>query len=338
MASETMKQVLIVGAGGIGKRHVRGFLKTGRARLTVVEPDAAKRGEVLGQYDILAGHADIREVDLSRFDLAVICAPAHVHVPLALACAGAKLPFLTEKPLAVTMDGVDGMIEAVRRAGIEARVGYVRRSAREVIDLRRRVLDGAIGDLRMCYMNASQEFPKYRPDFQRTYYAKKAMGGGCILDGASHMIDLLLWFFGPVREVCAMYDRLQLQGVEGEDCCLISIRFANGCMAQIAMNQFQKPNVNTIELIGTTGNLLLDVATLKYARDDSGQWEARDYMAGLNPMEVHEARFALQAGWMLDAVEGKPCHLTTLEEARDNLRVALAAKESYETKRIVQLA
>jgi predicted dehydrogenase len=82
---------------------------------------------------------------------------------------------------------------------------------------------------------------------------------------------------------------------------------------------------------------MLDMSVLKFADDDSGRWEARDFMEGLRPMEAHEARFRLQADLFLDAVEGKPCHLATLEEARDNLRVVLAAKESYATKRIIAL-
>jgi hypothetical protein len=79
------------------------------------------------------------------------------------------------------------------------------------------------------------------------------------------------------------------------------------------------------------------MSTLKFAGDDSGKWEGKDYMEGLKPMEAHEARFALQAGLMLDTIDGKPCHMTTLEDARDNLRVALAAKQSDREKRIIRL-
>ena len=63
---------------------------------------------------------------------------------------------------------------------IEARVGYVRRVAEEVVALRQQILGGKIGTLRLAYLNSSQEFPKYRPDFQRTYYARPEMGGGAI--------------------------------------------------------------------------------------------------------------------------------------------------------------
>lgn len=332
------KNVLIVGTGGIGKRHVRGFLKTGRVRLSVVEPDVPRREETVSAYPIERAYADLGEVDLAQFDLAVICTPAPTHVALGQRCADAGVCFLLEKPLSTSLDGVDQLIRTVGEKNLIARLGYVRRAGPELIAMRQQVQSGRIGALRMCYMNISQDFPKYRPDYQQTYYARAASGGGAILDAASHFIDVLLWFFGAPVQVMAMYDRLQLQGVECEDACLISVRFADGAMAQININQFQKPNTATIEMIGTAGNLRLDHAVLKFADDDSGRWQETDYMQGLTPPELHEQRFRYQADLALNAIEGRPDHLATLEEGRANLRVALAAKESYRTGRMIGLS
>ena len=268
----------------------------------------------------------------------VIAAPANYHIALGQACADAELPFLTEKPLAVTMEGVDRLVATVARGGLPVRVGYVRRSSPETQFFREQLLGGRIGKLRMCYINCSQEFPKYRPDFQTTYYAKQAMGGGCILDAASHMFDLLMWVLGPVGQVSGMYDRLALPGVEAEDCALIALRFRSGAMANIAMNQFQKPNVCNIEMVGEKGNLLFNATgEILLATDDSGRWERLYQLAGGSPMELHEKRFAMQANTFMDIVDGKDGPLTTLTEARANLQVALAAKESWDTQRIITL-
>lgn len=336
-----MKNVLIIGAGGIGKRHIRGFLRAGRARLSVCEPDDAKRAEVLGQYDIAEGFASLDTVPLDRFHLAVVAAPAHVHVPIAQRLIEAGLPFLTEKPLSVTMEGVDAMVRAVEKKNLVARVGYVRRCRPWMQRLKADLDAGRIGDVRMAYLNASQEFPKYRPDYQKTYYAKRAMGGGALLDCASHFIDVLLWTMGPVVEVGAMYDRLVLQGVECEDALLLNARFASGAMANVTVNQFQKPNESLFEFIGTKANLRVADAQglLEYADDDSGKWTRETFVPeGMTFMEIHESIFARQAADFMGAVDGKPDVLCTLAEARDNLRVCLAARESYETKRIITLS
>lgn len=331
----TGKHVLIIGAGGIARRHIRGFLKTGRAQLSIVEPIAERRQAVQREYPVERAVADLAAVDLAAVDLAVICAPANVHIPLAQRCADAGVSFLLEKPLSTSLAGADQLIRTVNERRLLARAAYVRRASPEAIALRERIRAGEIGDLRLCYMNASQDFRKYRPDYRETYYAREASGGGAILDCASHFIDLLLWCLGEPAEVAAMADRLEFQGVECEDTCLITVRFRDGALAQISINQFQKPNTSTVEMIGTAGNLLLRDDALHFSDDDSGRWTTTEFRAGLSPAEFHEQRFRNQADLILDALAGKQDPLTTLSEAALNLRVALAARESARTKRNV---
>lgn len=333
-----MHKVIVIGTGGIGKRHLRGLAETGRVRLTLVEPDDDRRTEAETHFRPAASYAALADAELGSHDLAIICTPAHLHVEQMAECAAAGVSFLVEKPLAVSMDGVDDVIDRVRRAGLLARVGYIRRIAPEIQAMRRQIGAGKIGDLKLVYANASQEFPKYRPDYRTTYYSRPDMGGGAILDAASHTFDLLIWMMGRPVTVGAMYDRLALEGSQTEDTCLVTIRFESGAMANVTINQFQKPNVSSMELIGTRGNLVVDHSVVRFADDDSGDCkEVRDFMEGLVPMAAHQARFTLQANAMLDALEGKPDFLATLDDARMNLSVALAAKRSWRERRFIDL-
>ena len=335
-----MSHLLLIGAGGIARRHLRAVTKIDGTQVTVVEPDDARRAEVCREYPVVrSGHADLGEADLGAFDAAVICAPAHVHVPLAQACADAGLHILLEKPLGVTMDGVDRLIDTVRAKGLVVRVGYVRRASDETIRFRQQIVDGRIGKPRLCVVNAAQQFAKYRPDYRQTYFAHVEAGGGTIQDSASHMIDLLLWTLGDVCEVASMYDRLGLDGIASEDSALISLRFRSGAMAQISNNQFQRPNTCTLEMAGTEGTLVLDAVAnqLRFMDDDSAGWHVEEFARGVDMMAYHEARFLRQAQLFLGAIRGEACHLTTLDEARQNLRVVLAARASYDTKRIVEV-
>lgn len=334
-----MRKAIVIGTGGIGKRHLRGLVETGRVQLTLVEPDNGRRRDAERHFGPAASYAALEDADLGSHDLAVICTPAHLHVAMMNECAAAGVSFLVEKPLAVSMDGVDNVIDKVRRAGVLARVGYIRRIAPEIQAVRQQIGTGKIGDVKLVYVNSSQEFPKYRPDYPKTYYSRPEMGGGAILDAASHTFDLLIWMMGRPVTVGAMYDRLALDGSRTEDTCLIAIRFESGAMANVAINQFQKPNVSSIEFIGTRGNLVVDHSAVRFADDDSGGCkEVRDFMEGLAPMAAHQARFTLQANAMLDAIEGKSDALATLDEARTNLLVALAAKRSWQERRFIDLA
>ena len=58
-------------------------------------------------------------------------------------------------------------------------------------------------------------------------------------------------------------------------------------------------------------------------------------MQGLDPMEVHQNNFSLQAERILDGLDGKECDLATLEEAKLNLKVVFAAKQSWLEKKII---
>jgi len=333
-----MKNVILIGAGGIGRRHIKGYLSTNRATLSIIEPDNEKIQNIQKEFSIEKAFTSIEEVKLTEFDLAVICSPANIHVEAMKICARNKLSFMVEKPLSTNMEGVDEVIDLVKKNNLFARVGYTRRNSHEARALKDKIHNKKIGDVKLAFINDSQEFPKYRPDYQKIYYAHPEMGGGAILDASTHIIDQLIWIVGKPSEVSCMFDRLVLTGTNTEDTCLINIRFSNGVMASITINQFQKPNFKSYEFIGTEGNLLLSHSTLKFADDDSGKWkEEKDYMQGLDPMEVHQNNFFLQANKILDGLEGKECDLATLEEAKLNLKVVFAAKQSWLEKKIISI-
>ncbi len=333
-----MKKILLIGSGGIGRRHIKAYQSTKRAVISIVEPSREKILKIKNDFDIQDSYEEINSVDLSKYNLALICSPANFHVDAMKLCALNKLPFMVEKPLSTSMKGVDEVIDLVKKNNLFARVGYTRRNSYEARALKENIINKKIGEIKLVYINSSQEFPKYRPDFQKIYYAHPEMGGGAILDAATHMIDQLIWIIGEPSEVSCMFDRLVLEGTNTEDTCLINIRFKNGTMANITVNQFQKPNINSYEFIGTKGNLLLEHSVLKFANDDSGKWkEKKDYMEGLDPMEVHQNNFLLQANRILDGLDGKECDLATLEEAKLNLKVVFAAKQSWLEKKIISI-
>ena len=64
-----MKNVLIVGAGGIGRRHIKGYLSTNRASLSIVEPDDQKNNIIKKEFSIDKTYKSIDQANLDQFDL-----------------------------------------------------------------------------------------------------------------------------------------------------------------------------------------------------------------------------------------------------------------------------
>src|SRR5688500_1284934 len=118
-------RVLIVGTGSIGERHLRCFLATGRADVAFVESNPMLARTIADRYPGVAQHNDVDAAIAAGFDVAVIATPAPLHVPLAMRLADARVAVLIEKPLAVTLDGVEQLMQVVQERGVVAGVAYV---------------------------------------------------------------------------------------------------------------------------------------------------------------------------------------------------------------------
>ncbi len=332
-----MKNLLIAGGGGIGERHIRCFLATGKVSISLCEKNESRSNQLKEKYRIESIFTNFKNVPLKDFDAVLIATPPPFHIPMATRCAEEGVPFLLEKPLSLNLKGVERLSKIIRKKDLVAGVAYARRSLPSSKKLRELILDGLIGEVKMGRFDGGQEYPKYRPDYQKIYYAFERMGGGCILDAASHTVNLAEWFFGKAKEVVSLYDRLELKKVECEDSSIILLRFKeNRALVEIFVNQFQKPNITEIELIGTKGNLRYDVEgeihKITLCSDDKNRWKEIERFCYSS-----DDRYILQAREFLAALNGKNSLPTSIEEAESTLRICLAAKESQKKNKILKV-
>ncbi|NOZ22413.1 MAG: Gfo/Idh/MocA family oxidoreductase [Planctomycetes bacterium] len=332
--------VLIVGGGSIGERHLRTFQQTGEVAASICEPREKKLRELRQKYSVAKAYADFDDAPLSEFDAAVICTPPHLHIPMAIKAAEAGCHLLVEKPLSHSMDGVDDLIALAREKNLTTGVAFVLRHTPLYTRMKEKLDSGIIGQVRLACIKSGQQFSKYRPDYRNTYFARKSMGGGSILDAVSHLLNYLEWCLGREHEVCCMYDHLSEMEIETEDCAFLTLRFEGNVIAQIEQNLFQKDYQLYLEFVGSEGTLRLG-GTLQqgaarpqigFCRSDDEGWE-------IEPIPEYERddTFTAQAQNFLNAIRGEEQIRTTLEEGRRTLKVCLKAKESYETKRILSI-
>ncbi|MFA5858513.1 MAG: Gfo/Idh/MocA family oxidoreductase [Elusimicrobiota bacterium] len=332
-----MKKILIVGGGGIGERHIRCFIATKKAVVYVCEPNPSRLEQLKQKYAVKNVYTDFRKVDLRQFDGILLATPPNYHIPMATRCAEEGIPFLLEKPLSLDFNGVDKLKSIVHRKRLPCGVAYVRRSQMSYKTLRKYALSGKIGELKMARTNFSQDYTKYRPDYQRIYYAYENMGGGCILDAASHIVNLIEWILGSPKQVTAMYDKMVLRKVECEDTVALLIRFTkNSAVADIFQNQFQKPFAADVEIVGTKGNLLFHATktthTILYSNTDDSKWHVLKHFN-----VTADEPFIAQANDFIAAIDGKRAFPTSLSDAESTLRVCLAAKSSQRSGKFVNL-
>ena len=194
---------------------------------------------------------------------------------MALRAVEAGCHVLCEKPLSISLDGVDVLADAVERKGVVFSVAYVTRAMPPMVELKERIDSGEIGEVKTVVTSAGQHFPTYRPAYREIYYTRHETGGGALQDAVTHTLNFVQWVMGPAKSVCCEADHLVLPGVEVEDSAALILRFRdNPAIATITLNQFQTNNDARYEFAGTAGTLRRDAPSwvLGVCKDEQWTW------------------------------------------------------------------
>jgi predicted dehydrogenase len=319
-------RVLVVGVGSIGERHVRCFAATGRARVSVCEVNAGLRGAVAERYAVEGAFADLGPAVAASPEVVVVCTPAHLHVPMALAAVRAGAHVLVEKPLSTSFDGVAELLREAESRRAVAGVAYVYRAHPALAAMRDAVRSGRFGHPVEVVATCGQHFPLYRPAYRTIYYKDRATGGGAVQDALTHVVNAAEWLVGPVTRLAADVDRQVLEGVSVEDTAHVLTRHP-AVMGCFSLNQHQAPNETTLTVVCTGGAARFEyhACRWRWAAEPGAPWTDEP----VPPLE-RDTLFIRQADAFLDAVERKADVLCTLAEARQTLAVNLAILRAAE--------
>ncbi|MEC9096288.1 MAG: Gfo/Idh/MocA family oxidoreductase, partial [Planctomycetota bacterium] len=242
-----MKKVLIIGVGSIGHRHLRVFNSTGRVDMAICETNAQLRQEIAERYGIQEAHSTLEEALVTPPDLAVICTPAHLHIPMAIQLATAGVDILIEKPLAISTQQISLLQEIVDQKELICGVAYVMRHHPVMRDILEIIETARFGTPLQYTLTSGQHFPHYRPAYRDIYYTSHATGGGAIQDALTHMMNAAHWLFGPATSLLCDASHLALQDVTVEDTVHALTRHGK-LMGSLTLNQFQAPNESTLQI------------------------------------------------------------------------------------------
>lgn len=322
-----MHSILIIGCGSIGERHLRCFQQTGRCEVSVCDANAKLLQEVSQRYNV-PSHASFKDaLAAGRFDALVICTPAHTHLAIAREGAAYGAAMLIEKPLAVALDEIEPTRSAIAACGRFTAVAYVYHCFPWVAAAREFLKRGEIGKPLHASVVAGQHFPTFRPAYRDIYYARHDMGGGAIQDALTHQVNAVEWLVGPMTRVFCDAAHQRLEGVTVEDTVNVSARHGE-VLVSYAMTQFQASNESIIDLHCENGSLKIESHAQRWGSMKLGDTVWTWHTAA--PLE-RDALFIAQANAFLDGMEGRPCALSTFDEAVQTLRFNLAALQSAST-------
>ncbi len=325
--SANMHSILIIGCGSIGERHLRCFQQSGRCAVSVCDANARLLSEVSLRYHVTAFASLADAMKAQRFDAWIICTPAHTHLAIAREGAAHGAALLIEKPLSVTLEGLEETRDAIAESDRFVAVAYVYHCFPWIVAAREFLQSGAFGRALHASVVAGQHFPTFRPAYRDIYYARHETGGGAIQDAITHIVNAMEWMIGPMTRVFCDAAHQQLEGVTVEDTVNITARHGH-VLASYAMTQFQAANETIFEIHCERGSVKIESHAQRWSSIALGEtaWTWRTTA----PLERDEL-FIAQANAFLDGMEGKPCALCTFDEAVQTLRFNRAALESAAT-------
>jgi UDP-N-acetyl-2-amino-2-deoxyglucuronate dehydrogenase len=333
----------IIGTGMIARYHAEAIGQVEGARLVAVcRDDAGKAAEAAARLGVPCETS--LEALLARpdVDAVCVCTPSGLHASQSIAAAKAGKHVLVEKPMALSLDDADTMIQTCHDNNVRLGVALQRRTDPQFRAVRAAIAAGEMGRMVL----GSISVPYVRP---QSYYDSAAWrgtwaldGGGALMNQGVHLVDLLLWLMGDVAEVEARFDTLD-HTIEVEDCVAATLRFASGALGSIVATTAAAPGFpHRVEVYGTRGGAQIEgEAVVRWStvagERVTGAAVPQEAGAGAAPTGISAAGHIRIMEDFTAAVREGRVPLVTGEEARRALALVLAVYTASRERRAVQI-
>lgn len=269
-------RVALVGAGSMGKNHLR-----------VLQGFAEEQVEVVGVADAheptlrsAAGRSRLptftdyrRMIDEARPDLVSVVVPTKQHFEVARYALDAGVHVLVEKPITVTIEEGQALIDLARMRGVQLAVGHIERFNPAIVELKRRLKAQSLGRVFSLLARRLGPFPPRIQDV------------GVILDLATHDMDVMRYL------TCSEVDHVSVETQRRvhrshEDLVLALLRFSNDAIGVLDINWLTPTKVRELSVTGERGMFLVNYLTqdLYFYENDytTTDWDQHSTLAGVS--------------------------------------------------------
>ena len=338
----------MAGAGLMGHRHIELVLASDACELSAIVDPAPDALQLARTYGVRRFEQLEDLLATERPDGVILATPNQYHLDHCLACIGAHVAVLLEKPLAHTYEAGRRLCRRVEKAGAPVLVGHHRVHSPILERARDIIARGELGEI--VAVTASALFYKPESYFEEAPW-RRAPGGGPILINLIHDIGNLRVLCGEITAVHAFASNT-IRHHAVEDTVAVNLRFINGALGTFLLSdtaasarsweQTSRENrtyasyddENCYHIAGTQGSLSIPTMRLRFYPKGAARswWEPFEtkVVDGLrdDPLERQLAHFC-------EVVRGERAPLVTVRDGLQNLRVTNAISESARTGRVV---
>jgi predicted dehydrogenase len=339
----------IIGSGLIADFHARAIKDIPNAKLVACcDTVFAKAQKLAEKYHVKAFASYEELLKIKDIDIVTIATPSGLHKEPTVAAAKAGKHVICEKPLEVTLERIDAMIEAHKKSGTRLGGIFPYRFNDFMTPLREAIKTGRFGVITYAgvYVPWWRTDEYYKDSWHGTW---KLDGGGALMNQSIHMVDMLCDLMPPIESVQAFAGTLGHPQIETEDTAVAVLRYADGALGAIYSTTASYPGqFRRFEITGTKGtviNVENSITVWQFADERPEDQEIRKKFVQISggggvadPAAITHENHTRNFKAFLDALGSGREFSISGPEARKAVAVILAIYKSASEHRLVKLA
>ncbi len=326
------------------KKHIESIQNSEIAELAAIcDTNPERLKEFSEQYNV-EGFSSIEEMLQQRKEIEVvnICTPSGLHKPLAMIAANYKKHIVVEKPIALTMEDAEAIIAVCKENNVKLSVVHPNRFRPAMQMLKNTMANKLLG--KISHVNATVRWNRNQAYYdQAAWRGTKQFDGGVLMNQAIHNLDLMIWLFGPIKEVQS-YTATRLRQIESEDVAVSVVKFEEGFLGVIeaAVTIYPKNLEESISVFGEKGSVIIGGPTANWVKhiqiEAYNQEETDSLVNGIHNDPYGISGHSIIINDMAHCVINPNRYpVVSGENGKEALKLVLAVYESSELNRPVTL-
>ncbi|SFH80996.1 UDP-N-acetyl-2-amino-2-deoxyglucuronate dehydrogenase [Tindallia magadiensis] len=333
----------LIGCGRISQNHIDALAKhSDQAKIIAVcdiVPDRAQNVAKKTGAQAYTSYAELLE--RTDLDAVILCTPSGLHPEHGIMAAQKGIHVITEKPMGTNLKKADELIKACDDHNVHLFVVKQNRLNTTLQLLKKAIDKERFGRIYMANVNVFWTRPQDYYD-QAKWRGTWEFDGGAFMNQASHYVDMLEWFMGPVESVMA-YTSTMARKIETEDTGVAALKFRNGALGSmnVTMLTYPKNYEGSITILGEKGTVKIGGIAVNKIE----QWEFDTYddddkeieNMGYTPPNVYGFGHTGYYNNVLEVMNQKAEPDTDGREGRKSLELILAIYKSARENKSIPL-
>ncbi len=310
-----MVKVAVIGAGKMGISHISILGAHPDVDLVGICDTSKMVTDFLQKYSKIDCYSDYKKmISETRPDAVFVAVPTKFHYAMIRDILTEGIHVFGEKPLCLSPEEGKELVALAEKKKLINQVGYHNKFIGTFREVKRLLNEQAIGEV--YHFTAEAYGPVVTMKKKATWRSDPKEGGGCLLDYASHVIDLVNDTLSPVQKVrSSLLKSIYSDNVEDSVYSLLELK--NGLSGVLQVNwsddTYRKMSTS-ITIQGTKGKIISDANELKvFFREEPNQ---EGYEKGWNVKNITDFQenvdfylrgeeYSAQIDYFIDAVQGK---------------------------------